>query len=488
MTSIPFPPCPWHVTDQALSDWREHLLPAAEDARLAAHVPTCAGCRARLTGSERAERALRNQRIPDLQVGIWRGMQTQLAQSHHRRLIPMKRVSIVGAVTAVVLVALFVVFLRTNRTPATSGTPTVIVAPTNTGHSTPTTIPLLTPAQAWGTAGQKILTLDARRYTIEDVMPNGRGIVAIDNSGPTTHAPRPQPRVVLIDPVTGAVQTIFTTTSWDIARAATDGRYIAWEGGFNLTGGPGSSNITVGYFDTQTGQTRLLANGTDDTLDSTAIFVSHGWLLLASNDNKFGLYEANLATGTTYTQLAPRLSLTISWPYVLTINHNYTGTGKPSPSDIAPAALFDLETSVQRDVTQLLAASYYDFNRFTLDGATIFTTVPLPGNTALQFEQIDQATQPSPQMRLLFTLPIANGSKDAAYFILADSRLILIQLPGVTGQVAAWDRTQNKLVTLPTPPNFTTTPVSLSNGTLWYWQQNGATTQLVLRDEAQLPK
>jgi hypothetical protein len=485
MANITFPPCPWKVTDQALSDWREHQLPAAEGARLAEHVPTCAGCQARLRAGEHAERALRGQRIPDLQAGIWRGVHRQLAQSQPRRTIPVKRVSVVGAVTAILMVALFVVYLSTNRG---AGHPTTTLAPTQTPTVAVDLNPL-TPAQAWGAAGQQTITLDALEYTVDGVLPNGSGILVTYPISSTTHAPLPQPRIALINPATGVAQLLYTTTTWNHATAATDGRYIAWLGGYNATGGPSSSNITVGYLDTQTGQTHLLSNGTNDALDSTAIYVTHGKLILVSNKSNYSIYEVDLATGTTKTFLPPHLQVTFSWPYLLAVNTVDTGVGKPDPSLSPPTTLLNLETGQTTDLTNVLHFSYYFANNVAMDGATVFTTKLTAANDGIQFSALDHADRPNPQPHALFILPTSVPSNPNEKRIFADSRLLLINMDDVGNSKYVWDRQLGKLISLPAvPPNSSGDGMLLNGGFFAYWQQSGATTQLVLRDEAQLPK
>ena len=480
MAITTFPPCSLAITDQTLSDWHEQLLPTSEARRLEAHVPTCAGCQARTAGFASATRALQRQRTPDLQDRIWRGLRRQLAQPQRSPLTGRRGIGLISAAaTAVALVALFVVLLAGRQHPGGSGTTTGIIAATKTPAVTATVASPLTPAQAWGTAGQQLVTLDAQKFVVEDVLPNGRQILALADLAMTNVLPlNPSQKVVLIDTTTGAIQTIYATTTNNVLRAATDGRYIVWAGGFNLTGGPGESDDNVGYLDTQTGQTHTLISHVDNAVSLSQMYVTHGMLIMAKTgpNATHGVYLVNLATGAQETILPPQVEFTVSWPYLLMYSLATSGNGKPSPQASPPTTLVNLVTGQQTDVTQLLHFTYYTTNDYAMDGATLFITAPTADKTGTQFAEIDHADQPGARASVLFTLPETNLAVGQA-----DSRLLL------WGDV--WDRATQKLIALPASPPSVARPLTfLSNGFLVYWQQSGPKTQLVLEDEAQLAK
>jgi hypothetical protein len=411
-----------------------------------------------------------------------------------RRMSPslVRNISIVGAVTALLLAALFIAYIAGGAPAPSSSTGVTQAFTALPSVATPTPVPASfpSPEHTWGAASIHAVTLDPLRYTVQAVMPGGKGILAIDDWQPSTPTPTgspnyPQPKIVLIDPATGNAQTIYTTKTWDVARAATDGRYIAWEGGFNATGGPGSSNITVGYLDTVTGKTTLLSNGTTNTLDSTAIYVTHGMLLLPSNRNAYGLYTVNLATGEARTYFSSPMELTFSWPYVLGVNIVYTGSGKPAPNAAPPAMLLNLATGAQTDLTSILGFSYYFSNHCAMDGSTIFLSQSTATANTARIMQLDHADLSNPAPHTLFTLTSVYPLQANSVRMDGDGRMLVIHNPLLSGNAGVWDRQKQVLIMLPTPAQLSSGNAEfLSNGMLAYWQQEGSAFQLMLVNEA----
>ena len=495
-----FPTCVLHVTDQQLVEWQAHALADVEMRRLNGHIPGCPGCQARLAGTARAVQALQQQRVPDLQQRIWRDLRPRLATSG-RPFRPQWRGPVVSGVAAMVLVAVFaaIVLNQARMHPtgtATTGKPTQTAAATATTPvatttprlRTPTATPLSVPtaitlAQAWGTAGQRVVTLEGQEEEVEGVTADGKHLLVVQHFGTTNVLPlNPPPEVDLIDTTTGAKETLYSTTTNNVLFAGTDGRYVVWAGGFNLTGGPGESDVNVGYEDLQTGQKHPLISHGDNTVTASELIVTHGKLIIPFNGPSAGLYVADLASGKSETLLPAHAGFVVSWPYVLYYSTFYSdGTSKPSPSDLEPATLLNLETGAHSDVTQLMQLSYYDFDRLALDGATVFNTLYAGDVNGVLFQQIDHADQPGASPRTLFML---NGARDSAYVVGCDSRVLVLQ--STVGQL--WDRQLHQLIAVPTPPTNTywTSP-QVSNGYVIYAQQAGSQVQVVLVNEAQLP-
>lgn len=495
MKKISFPPCALSVTDQVLSDWLDQLLTGSEASRMAAHIPTCAGCQARLAGFAKASRALQQQPVPVLQTQIWRGMQARLMRSHPSQRPGRVQYGLYGAIGAILLIALFAFLLAGNRRPS------IIAIATQTPVSTSTTTPVAlssptanpTTAQMWGSAGMQLLSLDARQYDIQAGVPDEHAVLAVMNPARTNVLPiNPPPTLITVDTATGSTRTIYSTSTQNVVHGATDGRYIVWAAGFNETGGPGESNVTVGYLDTQTGQTRTLINNADNPVSLTNITVTHGMLIMPTNNASHGVYMANLATGAQQLLLPPAIKFTVSWPYLLMEQTSSSGSSKPV--DPEPTVLVDLTTGQQTDLTALLKFSYYASNYYALDGSSIFITQPNPNKDGTtQFVEIDQLNLPAPQSHVVFTLPVKTGISPTTWFVAADSRLLLIEeFSGNSSNAsyAVWDRVLQKLLAVPATPaieGIYFAPPTLQNGYLDYWQSTDSSQQFVLWDEAALP-
>lgn len=129
MSATQTPTCALNLSAETLSSYRDAALPADERERVAAHVPTCARCRVRLDGYERAADAIRAERVPTPDSRLWREVRAELdrrPRSAGRLSLPSRQLlSGLGAVAAVLL--LVVGFARLlNRAPAhgpVTGTP-----------------------------------------------------------------------------------------------------------------------------------------------------------------------------------------------------------------------------------------------------------------------------------------------------------------------------------------------------------------------------
>lgn len=176
------PLCSLGVSERTLSALRDDALSQSEAARLAAHVETCAACRARLAAFDDLASLLRVERPPQPDERLWRAVSAAAgAPSSTRR----RRFS-VGAFTrsswrgiatvaaALLLIISFVALLSLRRltsptgpTPTATPAPTITPAPTATPQSTATPVPLLpahpltwSMAQAPSAAAQSILFAD----------------------------------------------------------------------------------------------------------------------------------------------------------------------------------------------------------------------------------------------------------------------------------------------------------------------------------------
>lgn len=176
------PLCPLGVSERTLSALRDDALSHAEAARLAAHIETCAACRARLSAFDDLASLLRAERAPQPDERLWRAVSAaaNTPASARRLRFPggaFTRPSWRGIATvaaALLLIIGFVALLSLRRltsptgpTPTATPAPTLTPAPTATPQSTATPFPLL-PAhpltwsvtQAPSTAPQPILFAD----------------------------------------------------------------------------------------------------------------------------------------------------------------------------------------------------------------------------------------------------------------------------------------------------------------------------------------
>lgn len=145
--------CAMGLTDTTLSAWRDELLSKRDMQRITEHVPTCAACQSRIGDFERIRRALLDQRLPDMQARVWRGLRASIqadVQRGHRRWKRPSASTGLATLAAVLLVTLFATLLYGRiGSPSVpgSGTPTVNV--TATSAITATASATATPPGTW---------------------------------------------------------------------------------------------------------------------------------------------------------------------------------------------------------------------------------------------------------------------------------------------------------------------------------------------------
>lgn len=141
MTTVTPPsPCMLGLARADVAAWHDGALDAPAAEQLAAHVATCAACQAHLADFERAERLVRDERVPEPDPRLWEALRAASA----RRAARYARLPLggLGAVAAVVLLALGFTFLfrMLGSRPVTTVAPTAsatIAHPSPTASSTP---------------------------------------------------------------------------------------------------------------------------------------------------------------------------------------------------------------------------------------------------------------------------------------------------------------------------------------------------------------
>lgn len=150
------PRCALNLTEDILSAWRDHEIPADDAQRLEAHFPSCPACQAVLKADERIARLLRQPAAPRLQAFVWRGVRAHLRQGGSKA-NSMSRATIMRTATGIgaliVVVAIFAILLPHRP----SGTTKPLA--THTPAATATVDPLSLWQPASGLIGQGILVV-----------------------------------------------------------------------------------------------------------------------------------------------------------------------------------------------------------------------------------------------------------------------------------------------------------------------------------------
>ncbi|HKD77078.1 MAG TPA: hypothetical protein VKB76_16350, partial [Ktedonobacterales bacterium] len=134
------PLCSLGVTDETLSHWRSHALPASEQERLRTHIPTCLSCQQALADFEHIADAMRGQPIALTGEAVWRSLRSAiLAEPHaggsHRRPLTLAAASV--AIALVLVAATLIVLRQRSGTSPISihhPTPTATATPANPQH------------------------------------------------------------------------------------------------------------------------------------------------------------------------------------------------------------------------------------------------------------------------------------------------------------------------------------------------------------------
>jgi hypothetical protein len=144
-------PCVLGITSETVSAWGDGLLDPAETRSLADHIQTCPACTAQLAVFAATQRAIRGQRLPDIQDQVWRRLRPRIDGSGRGQQMGRRNQVFGGlaAVAAVVLVALLAAALfNAHRAGPLSGTPTasqsVTATATHTATATATSAPSAT--------------------------------------------------------------------------------------------------------------------------------------------------------------------------------------------------------------------------------------------------------------------------------------------------------------------------------------------------------
>ncbi|HEX9037758.1 MAG TPA: zf-HC2 domain-containing protein [Ktedonobacterales bacterium] len=141
--------CPDHVPPEALSAWRDGLLPAREATYLDRHAPSCPACSERLHDYDTTSSGLNTQFIPRPGSDLWPPVRDAIdreSRGSTRRLhIPrgLALGSAGAAVAALALIALFagLFFSRHIGRPTLAATPITTTVPTATTTPAPTEAP-----------------------------------------------------------------------------------------------------------------------------------------------------------------------------------------------------------------------------------------------------------------------------------------------------------------------------------------------------------
>lgn len=132
--------CPERIGPETLAAWRDGTLSSAQAAHLDTHVPQCPACRAALDASDALDASLRRYPAPDPDERLWNavrdrmhGAQTQRQQLQRAQRSPRRIVGGLGALAAVVLLALGFAQVLHSHMPAGPHTGATVTVPATMG-------------------------------------------------------------------------------------------------------------------------------------------------------------------------------------------------------------------------------------------------------------------------------------------------------------------------------------------------------------------
>jgi hypothetical protein len=496
MPATLFPPCPEAISDQTLLDLRDGVFAADETARLQDHIAGCASCRQRTADFAASTRALLTQRMPLLQERIWQGMQRRALPARRPGLPPWGRIA-ASALTLALVVALAVEVVAQHN----GSGPHVSSQTSTTSLTTPAVTPtvaklypphIITADAAWGTSNTHTLRIDATTYDIQDVLPNGTGVIGTTQLIETTTTFQPVSIVAVMYP--GAVvHTLYTISDAAFASVATDGHYLGFIGGVNPTGGPGYTHETLGYIDLTTGRVVTLYDSGSTATDVNGgnrfvlgSVVTHGHLYISHATSPLGISDFDLATGKEQVLLlqnSPFDGFSISWPYML-VTGDVTDQSK---NDHFTGTIVDLTTMRTIDVSKYIALQPRSDSIAAINGTNLFTVQEDVANSAINYLETSFLGGAKAQSVVLFALPYTDPIPFEAHANGADDRLL--EVSDSNGGIYVWDLQQRQLVSFPSLPSSLNlyTDVILDNGVIGYWQMHNGMPEMVLRQDATLP-
>lgn len=447
--------CRANIAAETLAAWRDQALPANEQARLGAHIPTCAACQAILRHLAELARTLQSQRIPNPDARLWRRVQARIQSppAPVRRSARVVWGSVGTLATLLVIVVLFAQVLGHVARGTTSQRPTVTARPTAT-----TAPAILSDTQAWGHYAVTHLELSGTHFIPEDVFPNGTmlvGLIAQNNAAQ---------KVALFNVQSQAIQVLYTAPS-DMntpLQIQTDGRFVAWTGGNVGEAAATNGHEVFGYADAQTGHVTILGE-TYNYLINTTLYMDHGVLIWASPQvgNSLPQFrQTDMNTGVTRALPAMLNGASIigfSWPnlafiqfsgkegavkYAVDVLNILTsraqtikamGFNRQHFSDAVPIFVFQ-GTSIFRLQTNGTAAN----------GFTSYTSAQLQSVTG-----IDQSDVPLQNLGPSFESTTLRDFSINARVVAWSSQSYVGAPQG--GGVYVWDREQQRMVQITTP-------------------------------------
>lgn len=382
---------------------------------------------------------------------------------------------------AMLMLAVFTGMLHSGsvlgKAPATTVTPKPL---------TPTTTPgPLTAAHAWGNAitSVPLQLADGTQFSPTDVLPDGGALVglALTRSGPTATD------IVALLPTSGsapagneALQLYTMPVGANVPNVKTDGSYVVWVGGINVTGGPGLTRQIVGYFDrTQKRAVVILRDTPGIVVDPYDFAVEDGYFVWTKASTPSALYFTNLATGgTNYFGLDQPLAtdtgnpLQLAWPNVMYVTADHQAhlrnlqTGQVT--DLPQVKITPFDTTTGTSTQLLLTSDTLYWSQLTADGAS----------TAIM--ALAHPDQPNAVSSTIATVP---G--------------VMQSLAGITDRLIvytanwtnlAWDRTQQRAIVLAKiPTGFGALDLGLQGTTLWYVADSNGQPVADLVNLAHLP-
>ncbi len=416
-----------------LSDWYDGVLPSHESQRINQHVTSCPVCRRRIDEYDEIQRMLRAHHTRVSQERVWRGVRERVLQQsppQTRHTIPWQPAAALLAI--VVLVVALAQVLRSHKTPSIIPTPAV------------------SDTQAWGNyhhATYDLSSIAGSRFTPTALTSDGLLL------GGYTIAP--DGRSATFDIVTLATKQIQHIATNDFTRP---GETLSMRLGINFALIGNEDNTFLKSYNLTTGTL------TDHSQD-------HAVVLDAALDGSIGTEG-----------IALELVVTPGNHNVLQILHLIDGTHKTIATDVKATArlfseylvyqqsngqvamIYHLVTEQSRVVpAQVTPVLFGPGATFRVADTTAFFTLPAATSHTVEFGEVDDLDATSASKHLIATT-LAPGMQVVA----ASERLVLLSHQG---QYFAWDRAQQRIVTLPEGLSA----AGLSNNWLWLAGSNHLT-------------